>query len=164
MTGPESTAGAERRGGGGRCRAGRRRQGRAGRRLVRAFRCAAATGRSAQARFAAVSDQGRAGRRLSGALRKQRLRDPRRNSRPIPRLRIRLFQAAATIPNADVVNARAACLNRVHFCVYLLDSGRFLLFKNLVKYRTIFAINQDAPDHPRPARATTCFLCVISML
>jgi len=44
--------------------------------------------------------------------------------------------------NANSVNARIACANRAHFCVFLLVLGRFLLFKNPVKYSGIFEINQ----------------------
>jgi hypothetical protein len=45
--------------------------------------------------------------------------------------------------NTDMLNARIACSIRPDFCVFLLDSGRFLLIKKPVKYTRIFDINQS---------------------
>ena len=42
--------------------------------------------------------------------------------------------------NGGLVNARSACLNRVAFCVFLLELGRFLYFKKPVKYSCIFHV------------------------
>ena len=44
--------------------------------------------------------------------------------------------------NTNRVNAHIACSNHARFCEYLLVLGRFLLFKNPVKYNRIFEINQ----------------------
>ena len=49
-------------------------------------------------------------------------------------LKNRLFHLAATITNAGMVNAHDACSNRADFCIFFATSGRFLLFKNPVKY------------------------------
>jgi hypothetical protein len=44
--------------------------------------------------------------------------------------------------NAGMVNSESPCLPRAHFCVFLRVSGRFLRFKNPVKYICGFQINQ----------------------
>ena len=49
--------------------------------------------------------------------------------------------------NANKVNARSSCVIRAHFCEFFLVLGRFLLFKNPVKYTRIFAINQTMDGH-----------------
>ena len=43
--------------------------------------------------------------------------------------------------NIDMVNAHIACVNRAVFCEILLVLGRFLLFKNPVKYAINCNIN-----------------------
>jgi hypothetical protein len=45
--------------------------------------------------------------------------------------------------NAGLVNAKSVCLNPVAFCVFLLESGRFPLFKKPVKYSRIFHVNHE---------------------
>ena len=45
--------------------------------------------------------------------------------------------------NGGLVNAKSACLNRVAFCVFLLESGRFPRFKKPVKYSRIFHVNHE---------------------
>jgi hypothetical protein len=43
-----------------------------------------------------------------------------------------------------MVNAASWCLICADFCVFFLVLGRFLHFKNPVKYSSIFEINQDS--------------------
>ena len=49
---------------------------------------------------------------------------------------------APAMVNVNVVNVYAACANRADLCAFLVDSGRFVLFKYAVKYDPIFEINQ----------------------
>ena len=65
--------------------------------------------------------------------------------------------------NANVVNARVACSNRADFCVFLLDSGRFMLFKNPVKYSPIFEINQEIACSEGAWKASVRNMRAISM-
>ena len=52
--------------------------------------------------------------------------------------------------NAGMVNAQSACLEHAYLCESFLVLGRFLHFKNPVKYKRIFEINQSKARH-RPA-------------
>jgi hypothetical protein len=53
--------------------------------------------------------------------------------------------------NPNKVNARIACSNRAHFCVFLLTLGRFLLFKIPVKYNRIFEVNHEDSQCGQPS-------------
>jgi hypothetical protein len=66
--------------------------------------------------------------------------------------------------NEDVVNAKTLRLNHAHFCIYLLVLGRFLLFKNPVKYKAMLAINQTNSCLKRPLNGGVQLLCYINML
>ena len=44
--------------------------------------------------------------------------------------------------NVNKVKTPDQCSECAHFCVFLLVSGRFLHFKNPVKYKRMFEINQ----------------------
>jgi hypothetical protein len=66
--------------------------------------------------------------------------------------------------NEDVVNAKTLRLNHAHFCVYLLVLGRFLLFKNPVKYKAMLAINQRNYSLKHPLNGGAQLLCYINTL
>ena len=51
--------------------------------------------------------------------------------------------------NAIVVNAGSPCFSRAVFCVFFLVSGRFLRFKNPVKYNSNSRINLETVHFPR---------------
>ena len=60
--------------------------------------------------------------------------------------------------NADMVNMHFAGRNRAHFCVFLLDLCRFLLFKNPVKYDPIFGINHNCTNTTHRAATSLLFV------
>jgi hypothetical protein len=66
--------------------------------------------------------------------------------------------------NDDLVNARTLCLKHAHFCVYLLVSGRFLLSKNPVKYKTMLEINQRNSCRKRLLSGVVNLACYINTL
>jgi hypothetical protein len=52
----------------------------------------------------------------------------------------------AIIANAIIVNDESMCSNLADFCENFLVWGRFLAFKNPVKYRCRFGINRNRSD------------------
>src|SRR5271169_4373411 len=66
--------------------------------------------------------------------------------------------------NEDVVNAKTLRPNHAHFCIYLLVLGRFLLFKNPVKYKKMLAFNQENTSLKRPLNGCMKLACCINML
>ena len=63
----------------------------------------------------------------------------------------------------NTVNARNAWLKHAHFSDFFLVLGRFLYFKNPVKYMPILCINQERPDRPPAARQCSNFYLYISI-
>jgi hypothetical protein len=63
--------------------------------------------------------------------------------------------------NQDVVNSRLACANRADFCVLFAFLGRFLHFKNPVKYNRRFEINRICA---RKSVQRSVFVCIVKYI